>query len=282
MGNKLRPKSSFQGPMFVYNYGFSFHFAVSALILCEVAGTLSIFLYIRSHQMDWKEEMERQAFVDMPPGVSGVGGHYRPSLTVQPPDLPPLPAQIFCKKHGRGRRYSRTRDISREPSPVPMGMGGVYYEKSPRSSLSVPLDQRARGIPLSESMRDLSYFNFPTQANSMPFSRETTCNTVSTSVDINRDISRDHSRDLSRDISRDMSRDLSRELSTSGTLRDYSSRSESLYRSDFPPLPLPPPQIPMTREEAEYMCNFEGGSSGGPLPPRRDFSYETLRRTTPV
>lgn len=160
VGNKLRPKSSFQGPMFVYTYGYSFMFAVAALILCELTGTFAIFLYIRQYQLEWKKEAERQQYIE-----------YLPA-----PSVPPLEHAVYCKRHGRGRRYSRTQAFSRETSPCPQ------IKTSRQGSLNVPT-----GLPLSASMKDLTYYNMP------PFSRETTCNTVSTSVDINRDFSRDFS-----------------------------------------------------------------------------------------
>ena len=165
VGNKLRPKSSFQGPMFKYRYGYSFLFAVCGLILSELAGTFAIFLYIRLHQYKYKIEYEREHFIDFLP--------------------PPIPssesnAMQYCKRHGsRGRRYSRTRELSRETSPCPQPI-----KTSRHGSLNVP---NMPNMTISDSMRDLTYFNFP------PFSRETTCNTVSTSVDIMRDYSHEFS-----------------------------------------------------------------------------------------
>lgn len=57
VGNKLRPKSSFQGPTFIYRYGLSFLFAVSSLILSEVTGTLLVFSFILAHRVKWKQSM---------------------------------------------------------------------------------------------------------------------------------------------------------------------------------------------------------------------------------
>ncbi|RWS26803.1 voltage-dependent calcium channel gamma-5 subunit-like protein [Leptotrombidium deliense] len=217
VGNKLRPKSSFQGPMFRYNYGFSFLFAVTSLMMCEVVGTFSIFLYIRVHQLEWKKEFEKQQYIE-----------YLPTPTL-PANDPPPPI-IYCKKHGgRGRRYSRTKELSRDASPIHIG-------KSSRTpSLTVP----GTSIPLSDSMRDLTYFNFPSTA----FSRETTCNTVSTAVDINRDYS-----------------------------REFSPRRESLYRTEYPP-PI---------REHEFMNNEYSNDYSSEYLPRSDLSRDSLRRTTPV
>lgn len=164
VGNKLRPKSSFQGPMFDYTYGYSFMFAVASLILCELAGTFAIFLYIRQYQLEWKKEAENQQY------IPACQIEYLPA-----PVAPPIDPTIYCKRHGRGRRYSRTQVFSRDASPCPPSL-----KTSRHDSLTVPT-----GLPLSESMRDLTYYNIP------PFSRETTCNTVSTAVDLNRDFYRD-------------------------------------------------------------------------------------------
>lgn len=179
IGHKLRPKSTFQGPVFTYSYGYSFLFAVCSLMLCEMTGTFAIFLYIRQHQLEWKKEVERQQFIDYLPAPSAPSEH-----------------AVYCKRHGsRGRRYSRTKDLSRETSPCQ-----APIKTSRHGSLNVP------GMPLSESMRDLTYYNFP------PFSRDTTCNTVSTSVDINRDLSREFSprrETMVREYPREYSREFS-------------------------------------------------------------------------
>lgn len=166
VGHKLRPKSSFQGPLFIYRYGFSFILAVTSLMTCELSGTFAIFLCIHRYQEDWKKKSDRQKFADyIPSGGNGVG------LGTSSAD-----DQAPCRRHQRARRNSRTRDAnnSRESSPCPSTSRG---------------DRRGTSatLPLSESMRDLAFYNFP------PFSRDTTCNTVSTSADINREYSRDFS-----------------------------------------------------------------------------------------
>ncbi|KFM57176.1 Voltage-dependent calcium channel gamma-7 subunit, partial [Stegodyphus mimosarum] len=58
VGNKLRPKSSFQGPMFRYHYGYSFILAVCGLMMCELAGTFTIFLFIHWHKVDIKKKQQ--------------------------------------------------------------------------------------------------------------------------------------------------------------------------------------------------------------------------------
>ncbi|GIY57411.1 uncharacterized protein CDAR_368051 [Caerostris darwini] len=52
VGHKLRPKSSFQGPLFRYHYGYSFILAVCGLMMCEVAGVCTVFLFIHWHKAD--------------------------------------------------------------------------------------------------------------------------------------------------------------------------------------------------------------------------------------
>ncbi|XP_012271484.1 voltage-dependent calcium channel gamma-5 subunit [Orussus abietinus] len=60
VGSKLRPRSSFQGPPFIYRYGFSFLLYVSGFITIEVAGTSAIFLYISWHQQELVQEASRR------------------------------------------------------------------------------------------------------------------------------------------------------------------------------------------------------------------------------
>ncbi|KAF7992082.1 hypothetical protein HCN44_001407 [Aphidius gifuensis] len=64
VGSKLRPRSSFQGPPFTYNYGFSFLLYVSGFITTEIAGTSAIFLYISWHQRDLAREILEKSNID--------------------------------------------------------------------------------------------------------------------------------------------------------------------------------------------------------------------------
>ncbi|XP_067128814.1 voltage-dependent calcium channel gamma-5 subunit-like isoform X1 [Centruroides vittatus] len=149
VGNKLRPKSSFQGPLFIYHYGYSFQLAVAALMMCELAGTFAIFLYIHWYKEDNKKQMERQKFSDFTP----VSDH------------------THCQRHWDKQNNYRPRESNHDMSPKPSTSRG-------RRNTNV-------GLPHSESMRDLAYYSFP------PFSRDTTCNTVSTAAD------REYSREFS-------------------------------------------------------------------------------------
>lgn len=51
IGSKLRPKSVFQPPLFVYRYGHSFILFVIGCISAEVVGTLNFFLFIRIREI---------------------------------------------------------------------------------------------------------------------------------------------------------------------------------------------------------------------------------------
>ncbi|XP_076366161.1 voltage-dependent calcium channel gamma-7 subunit-like [Tachypleus tridentatus] len=152
VGNKLQPKSSFQGPIFKYRYGYTFALAIASILLCELSGTFAVYLYIQWYKLDSKKCAERLKYEDF---------------------LQDGEDHIPCRRHPRGRRNSRARDVSRDASPCPSTSRGRRNTNP--------------GIPLSESMRDLAYYNFP------PFSRDTTCYTVSTTADINREYSRDFS-----------------------------------------------------------------------------------------
>nr|XP_042902385.1 voltage-dependent calcium channel gamma-7 subunit-like [Parasteatoda tepidariorum] len=163
VGNKLRPKSSFQGPMFRYHYGYSFILAVCGLMMCELAGTFTVFLFIKWHKVDMLKKQRHHHH--------HLRHHSLPHH--QHHKYSDLDDHLPCRRH-RGRRCSKTSDTN----PTDRGGGGR---------------RQSHPIPLSESMRDLAFYNFP------PVSRDTTCNTVSTSADINREYS---SREFSFEILR--------------------------------------------------------------------------------
>lgn len=155
--DKLQPQSALQEPLFFYRYGFSFLMAVSAFMTSELAGTFAIFLYIYWHRVDWDKKEERRQYTEF----------------LRPPDeyIDHVP---HCRRHSQRmpRTCSRTMyDFTRENSPGTSTMKGRGHQSSNPT------------MPLSESMKDLSYYNFPI------VSRDTTCNTVSTTADINRDFS---------------------------------------------------------------------------------------------
>ncbi|XP_069983667.1 uncharacterized protein [Penaeus vannamei] len=83
VAEKLRPKSTFQEPLFVYAYGWSFLLIVAGFISTEVAGITAIFLYIYWHKRDWSNKQK---------------------LLYSPDCIPPPPPACF--KHPRPRSYS--------------------------------------------------------------------------------------------------------------------------------------------------------------------------------
>ncbi|XP_074604586.1 stargazin-like protein [Brevipalpus obovatus] len=115
VGTKLRPKSAFHDPNFRYHYGLSFVFAVVSLMMSELAATFCLFLYIEEHQTSWRQEL-RQTLNPSHQFYHGLPTLGRPKLQVNVPQS----VASYCTKHGgRGRRYSRSKEISREPSPIP-------------------------------------------------------------------------------------------------------------------------------------------------------------------
>lgn len=309
--------------------------------MCELAGTFSIFLYIRAVQVAWKEEVDRQQYIEPP--LHGVSSHHHiPNVTIQPPAFEyvllwpdcdntvimtagycafiirsmPVGPPIFCRKHGR-RRHSRARDFmpsSRETSPIPMiGFAEAHHlhpqvHKSPRNSLTVPNSDSdepslpppppvGRGLRLSESMRDLTYFTLPIDEERgieyMPsitsdsetnyrldacaghFSRDTTCHTMSTSADI-------YSREVSRDSFRLPFRP-QRSLDDGRAIVSRAALQSTFVADPFPPPPPPPPPMscppPPHLGSLHDMYEFDDDISDEP---RREYSFETLRRTTPV
>ncbi|XP_014217892.1 voltage-dependent calcium channel gamma-4 subunit, partial [Copidosoma floridanum] len=62
VGSKLRPRSSFHGPPFVYQYGYSFLLYVSGFIGTEFAGTTAIFLHISWQQLELAREFSKRKY----------------------------------------------------------------------------------------------------------------------------------------------------------------------------------------------------------------------------
>ena len=88
MSNKLRPLSEFQDALFHYRYGGSFLLLVASLLLCEVTGTLAVFLYIAQRQFkididtEREEVLKRNLLSLMLPDLKGIsvdGGDKRTS-----------------------------------------------------------------------------------------------------------------------------------------------------------------------------------------------------------
>lgn len=191
VGNKLRPKSSFQDPLFTYSYGYSFLLAVTGLMSCELAGTFSIFLCIHRYQQQLKKKVERLKPVDHLPGCRRYHQHLHQQ---QQHHHHHHHHSSSLRNHQSSSSPSCSRGGSRRGHPG-VGTGsepGLVFEPAssppPRHVLGHRRPSPTPHLPLSESMRDLSYYNFP------PFSRDTTCNTVSTTADnLNREYSREFS-----------------------------------------------------------------------------------------
>ncbi|XP_018496766.1 voltage-dependent calcium channel gamma-5 subunit [Galendromus occidentalis] len=214
VGAKLRPKSTFQGPLFMYRYGYSFLLAVTGLMSSELAGTFAIFLCIHRYRQELKKK--------------GLDRKIDSFLQNNDAHVP------HCRRHGS--RFSYTGSTTGSVTSVHpgshnlgglglmgVGVGGaggygavvgagfgrchnhhhssgsVHAQPQHRnnsirklqSSYSVEEQdfyQRRRSvsnvIPLSESLTDLSYYHRPISRSGTNFERAA-------------------SRDLSRELSRD-------------------------------------------------------------------------------
>ncbi|XP_037570766.1 voltage-dependent calcium channel gamma-7 subunit [Dermacentor silvarum] len=194
VGSKLRPKSSFQEPLFTYSYGYSFLLAVTGLMSCELAGTFSIFLCIHRYQQQLRKKLDRLKPVDHLPGcrryqqplqrhASSASQRLLPHSSSPPPTAPGRSASAR-RHHSYHQQHtgSEPSSLAFEP-PSPPGSSRLHHHQHHQQGGG----GRPR-LPASESMRDLSYYNFP------PFSRDTTCNTVSTTAD---NLTREYSREFS-------------------------------------------------------------------------------------
>ncbi|KAL3174596.1 hypothetical protein MRX96_001051 [Rhipicephalus microplus] len=170
VGSKLRPKSSFQEPLFTYSYGYSFLLAVTGLMSCELAGTFSIFLCIQRYQQQLRKKLDRLKPVDHLPGCRRYQQPLQRHASSASQRLLPHSSSPPASTAGRSTRRRLRADL--------LGFTTTIT--------TVAVADRA--LPASESMRDLSYYNFP------PFSRDTTCNTVSTTAD---NLTREYSREFS-------------------------------------------------------------------------------------
>ncbi|XP_015789671.1 uncharacterized protein LOC107366557 [Tetranychus urticae] len=287
VGNKLRPKSSFQEATFRYKYGVSFMFCVLSLMMCEVAGTFSIFLYIRLHQLDWEKEFSQQeALVDLlqapgPLSSSSMNTSLSPSNTINLP----APIASYCKKHGgRGRRYSRSKEISREPSPIPLPI------KSSRTPSYVGINSPLQ-VPSPADYGDFqssTKFPFPpppppppSQLTSHFSSSSSTRNKTRPGVFIISGSSQQQQHDYNCHRESNLSQtqssshhhttvsgsnDMDRE---SSSREDYSPPHDSICRASYP--------TPILEQDFSSNSEYMGDYS-----PTKEFPLDNLRRTTPV
>ncbi|KAL1486697.1 hypothetical protein MTO96_008770 [Rhipicephalus appendiculatus] len=197
VGSKLRPKSSFQEPLFTYSYGYSFLLAVTGLMSCELAGTFSIFLCIQRYQQQLRKKLDRLKPVDHLPGCRRYQQPLqRHASSASQRLLPHSSSPPASTAAGAGRSTSARRHHSYHQQHTGSEPGSLAFEppSPPGGSSRLHHHHHHHGgggrprLPASESMRDLSYYNFP------PFSRDTTCNTVSTTAD---NLTREYSREFS-------------------------------------------------------------------------------------
>lgn len=138
-------------------------FAVASLMMSELAGTFSVFLYIRLHQSKWEKKFGQYKnytdFVNHPSFSPQTFPNQLDPSSLPPP--PPLsyPIMQHCTKHsGHGRRQS----LSRDSSPI------SFQSKSSRTpsfTLQSPI------IPISEPRHDYNYCSYP---SNKVFAKETT------------------------------------------------------------------------------------------------------------
>ncbi|XP_063886327.1 voltage-dependent calcium channel gamma-5 subunit-like isoform X2 [Scylla paramamosain] len=59
VGDRLRPRSAFQPPLFTYTYGWCFLLLVVAFVSTEMAGTAAVFLFIYRHKREWLQKRQQ-------------------------------------------------------------------------------------------------------------------------------------------------------------------------------------------------------------------------------
>ncbi|XP_053212271.1 uncharacterized protein LOC128395812 [Panonychus citri] len=307
VGNKLRPKSSFQEATFRYSYGVSFMFAVVSLMMCEVAGTFSIFLYIRIHQIDWEKEFSQQeALVDLlqtpgPMASTSLNTNLNSMATVT--NSLPAPIASYCKKHGgRGRRYSRSKEISREPSPIPLPLK-TSRTPSYLGGIASPLQVSPPSADYGDNFQASSNFPFPPpplqsishthQSNPSSSTSGVHHLTSKSSVGKSSDVrfmvsgsSQHHSFTSSSNRESDQIQSHSShhlhhlqslptitgsiEMDRESSSRDeYSPPLDSMYRTTYP--------TPIMEQDFSSNSEYTGDYS-----PTKEYPLDNLRRTTPV
>ncbi|XP_013792024.1 voltage-dependent calcium channel gamma-5 subunit-like [Limulus polyphemus] len=155
VGSKLQSKSSFQGPLLSYRYGYCFILAVTGILLCELSGIFAISLYIHWYKYDYKKENERLKYFDFVlPEDDKLTTRYHPtqdysqessfcsslsrgrvtdngvSLSISMRDLkchhfPRLPRDITCNTMSTTADFHVYKECSRE----------VLYDDLPRSTV---------------------------------------------------------------------------------------------------------------------------------------------------
>ncbi|XP_042242460.1 uncharacterized protein LOC121879757 [Homarus americanus] len=88
VGDKLRPRSSFQPPRFTYSYGWCFLLLMLGFVTTETAGITAIFLYIYWHKREWQQKCQQSLMVGAPPRPLIHGPHTLTCRAPRPPSSP--------------------------------------------------------------------------------------------------------------------------------------------------------------------------------------------------
>ncbi|XP_068230006.1 uncharacterized protein stg1 [Palaemon carinicauda] len=117
VAEKLRPRSTFQPPLFVYTYGWSCYLIMLGFITTEIAGITAVFLYIYWHKRDWSKKEEQK---------------YHSQLLETPPP---------CLKHPRQRSLSFHSSIEpAESLEIPLvrrSRSQQYLERQPQEQSTI-------------------------------------------------------------------------------------------------------------------------------------------------
>lgn len=247
IGGKLRPRSQLQPPAFTYSYGYSFQLYVFGLMMTKIAGTSSIFLFIYKIRYEWRLEQ----WADYKKGKP----RPMPSMNYVQIDHS---MYYPCRRHPQA--YINSNSIHVPTNYPPPAERRYFFSKEPiqESPCSVH-----RNRSHSNSLKDVAtYYDFPppptisyqfdehgqfNRETMRHFPRDVTTNTVSTTADIACDeFLPEHYEDYSPSVHHE---------------------HEFVTFDLDQPLPMRAPSI--------VSINSRNGT-------RKEFSSDTLRRTTPV
>ncbi|KAK7870812.1 hypothetical protein R5R35_005472 [Gryllus longicercus] len=331
IGNKLRPRSQLQPPLFTYRYGFSFLLVVSGFMASETAGTCAIFLYIYWHQKEWMRKRHELHLHRRKLSSSSMLLAAAEAAAAAPPPHPHPPPGIFpCRRHphpyyagggGGGRAPPPPGHHRLPPARACAAVGGgisptlhqrrFYLDRAAgdddSQEVSPCLSRSHQNLPASVSscvegsMRDIgvsaSFYSFPAAAASASgyhhyyhhhgeeecgapppldlhgrppprsgsrasfFPRDVTTNTVSTTADINSCEGGD---------------------AAEGPDDDEDEYSPSIqHEHEFVTFDLDEPRVPPA-PPARASAAAAAAAHAADEQRRKEFSLETLRRTTPV
>ncbi|KAF2897051.1 hypothetical protein ILUMI_09130 [Ignelater luminosus] len=252
VGSKLRTRSQLQPAIFTYHYGFSFLLYVSGFISTQLAGISAVFLFIYRMQHEWRrkhlEDIRRGKVRTPPPSINYVQ----------------LDHTMFypCRRHPQAYINSNSSIHIPINFPSPVHQRRYFFSKEPipESPCSIHHNRSQ-----SNSLKDISssFYDFPPPPTisyqfeelksfnrdaSRHFPRDITTNTVSTTADINCDDFLPEQYD------------------------DYSPSIQ--HEHEFVTFDLDQP-LPI---RAQSTVSVNSRNDNG----KKDFSTDTLRRTTPV